>query len=545
MRRIILFIAISIPLILFAQKKDYKTYDKALKYIRKGNPQKAKKLCLKLIKTDSTWNKPHLLLSSIYKNEGNIEEAANYLLNVYNPNNRNHIKGIEEIAGMYFRHGVYVDALYYFNKCIDLQSKQSSTEFLRFRESCLFAIQAKENPVPFNPENMGSNINSNMAEYLPVITADDNIIVFTRRVEEKDQIPQEDFFISYRDRNNIFKASYPFDISPINTALNEGALNFSPDQSMVVYTACDRDEGIGRCDIYYSSSRNWNLSRNLGSNINSKHWESQACFSPDGKYLYFVSNRPGGVGGKDIWVSRIDDGFHKAYNLGPTINTVKDEISPFIHPDNLTFYFSSNGHIGMGDYDIFVSRRADIEQDWGKPQNLGYPINTYLKENSLVVSSDGKTAYYTSNHSGFGKEDIFYFELPENKRAEALSELEVNIISSEKGKEVIFNNVHFENNSFTLDTVSFSELDELSNFLRKNKLMKINIEGHTDNVGGDIENLRLSNNRARSVYNYLINNGISDERLNYKGFGEKRPITTNETEQGRAKNRRTSFVILP
>ena len=544
MRRIILLIVISFPLILFAQKKDYKTYDRALKHIREGNHQKAKKLCLKLIKNDSSWNKPHLLISSIYKNEGKIEEAVSYLLNVYNPDNLEHISGIEQIAILYIKNGFYNEALYYFNKCINFKSSRDSSRFFRFRNNCLFAIKAKENPVSFVSYNMGENINSNMAEYLPVITADDNIIVFTRRVEESDKIPQEDFYISYRGEDKKFQKSYPFDISPINTELNEGAFNFSPDQSMLVYTSCDRPEGIGRCDIYYSTSSNWDLSRNLGPNINSKHWDSQACFSPDGKYLYFVSNRPGGMGGKDIWVSRIDDGFQKAYNLGPSINTIKDEMSPFIHPDNLTFYFSSNGHIGMGDYDIFVSRRADIEQDWGKPKNLGYPINTHLVENSLVVASDGKTAYYTSNHNGFGQEDIFYFELSENNRATELSELEVKIISSQQGKEIILNNVYFENNSFVLDTISFSELDELINLLRKNHSMEIKIEGHTDNIGQDTDNLILSKNRAKSVYDYLVNHGISKARLSYKGFGARRPISTNSTKEGRAQNRRTSFVII-
>ena len=128
------------------------------------------------------------------------------------------------------------------------------------------------------------------------------------------------------------------------------------------------------------------------------HWDSQACFSSDRKFLYFVSNRPGGYGGTDIWISEITkNGFSKAFNAGSTINTEKDEMSPFIHPDNRNLYFSSNGHTGMGDYDLFLCQRNNINSDWQKPKNLGYPINDHKSQNSLVVSTDGKTAFFNSS----------------------------------------------------------------------------------------------------------------------------------------------------
>lgn len=544
MRKFIFLLIISFPLVLFAQKKDYNTYDKALKYIRDKQPDKAKALCLKLIKKDPNWRQPHLLISSIYKNEGDILSAVKYLLNVYNENNLKDVDGIEAVGKLYYENGIYDGALYYFNKCIELK-KRKKIDLLFFIENCLFAINAKKNPVPFNSYNMGSNINSELAEYLPAITADDNKIVFTRRVEEKDKIPQEDFFISNRGLDDSFELSYPFNLSPINTPSNEGALSFSADQSMIIYTACERPDGFGSCDLYLSSSSNWDSAINVGSQINSKYWDSQGCFSPDGRFLYFVSNRPGGFGGKDIWVSEISNRFQRAYNLGPLINTEKDEMSPFLHADNLTLYFASNGHIGMGDYDIFISRREDIEQDWGEPRNLGFPINTHLKENSLIVSSDGQTAYYASDQDGFGKEDIFYFKLPEKSRAQELSKLEMNIITQNSGEEVILNNVHFRNNSYKLEEESFSELNQLIKYLKKNSYVRIRIEGHTDNIGDEKDNLELSSNRAKTVFNYLLENNIIKKRLFYQGFGESSPISDNTTEEGRARNRRTSFVILP
>ena len=210
-----------------------------------------------------------------------------------------------------------------------------------------------------------------------------DLLIVTRRIEEKGG-DNEDFFVSSRREDSTWSKLISLG-KPFNSSLNEGALAYSADKNTVIYTACNRRDGFGSCDLYFSSSDlSWKEVLNAGVNINSKHWESQACFSPDGKYLYFVSNRPGGYGGRDIWVSEISEkGFGKAYNLGPNINTKYDEMSPFIHADNLTLYFASNGHIGMGDYDLFVSRRVNTQKDWQEPKNLGYPINTYLIENSL------------------------------------------------------------------------------------------------------------------------------------------------------------------
>ena len=140
--------------------------------------------------------------------------------------------------------------------------------------------------------------------------------------------------------------------------------------------------------------------------------------------------------------------FSKPNNIGSYINTKYDEMSPFIHIDNQTLYFASKGHVGMGDFDLFMSRKDLNSQKWGSPQNLGFPINTYDVENSLVVSSDGKTAYFTSNKSGFGEEDIFYFELPDELQAKEINELEIDMLTQEKGTEIVLENVHFEHNLF-------------------------------------------------------------------------------------------------
>ena len=198
----------------------------------------------------------------------------------------------------------------------------------------------------------------------------------------------------------------------------------------------------------------------------------------------------------------------------------------------------------LGEFDLFVSRRKNVRQVWGSPENMGYPINTYKVENSLIVATNGKTAYYASDKSGYGFEDIFWFNLPKEKQAHEISDLELKIITQKIGEEVILKSVQFTHNSFEIDESSFAELNKLLAFLNKDSQIKISIEGHTDNVGEEKENQILSENRAIAVYNYLTQNKIAENRLSYKGFGETKPLLSNETESGRMINRRTSFKII-
>jgi outer membrane protein OmpA-like peptidoglycan-associated protein len=437
---------------------------------------------------------------------------------------------------------MYPDAMYHFKKFVAFQSKEAAfyKKAIKHIQDCMFAISAMQNPVAFSPENMGENINSEMAEYLPFISADGKQFVITRKVKGEIDL-QEDFFYSQKDESNNWQKVKK--MSSINSPFNEGAISISADGRFLVFTACNRADSKGSCDLYLQLSEK-EKAFNLES-INSKSWDTQGYFSPDGKYLYFVSNRPGGYGAKDIWISEIgENGFGKPFNAGPIINTEYNEMSPFLHADNLTFYFASDGHIGLGGFDLFVSRRRDVSQDWGTPENMGYPINTHKVENSLIVGTNGKTAYYASDKGGYGLEDIFWFDLPKEKQANEISDLELEIITQKQGEEVILRNVQFSHNSFTLNENSFIELNSLITYLKKNPQIKIQIEGHTDNVGEEKENQILSENRAIAVYNYLTQNNITENRLSYKGFGEQKPLVPNETEKGRKVNRRTSFKII-
>ena len=541
--RKISFILFLVPLVMFSQsQRDQKKYNNIVELIKQNELELAKEESYKLLKKNKDWKKPHLLLSNIFLKEQNYEKGVEEFFKYYNINSQKSSFPVFQLAEVFYKEGVYLEALKYFNISANLSEEEN--KYSHYINNCRFAIDAMENPVKFDFKNMGKNINTENAEYLPFISADGNEFIFTRLLEFEEGMFQEDFYKSEKI-NGDWIESLPMEI---NTIQNEGSVTVSADGSFLIYTACNREDGKGRCDLYLcvkQENGKWSKSENV-SNINSRDWESQACFSPDLRYVYFVSDRRGGYGGDDIWRSEITRfGFSSPENLGLTINTKEDEMSPFFHPDNLTFYFASEGHTGMGDFDLFVSRRLHSDTFWGIPENLGYPINSHNTENSLVVSNDGKTAYFVSDKSGYGKEDIFTFQLPEDKRSTKISELELEIITQNNGNEIILKNVLFETDSYELVETSFIELNTLINYLKKNPKIKIHIEGHTDNISDDKHNLILSDNRAAKVYGYLVDRGVSSERLSYKGYGESKPISTNKTDQGRRQNRRTSFIIIP
>jgi outer membrane protein OmpA-like peptidoglycan-associated protein len=452
---------------------------------------------------------------------------------------------------------------------------------------------------------------------------------------------QEDFYIS-RKKEGIWQTPLPLG-PPINTPENEGAQSISADSKMMVYTVCNRREDYGSCDLYISENKNgkWSDPHNIGTPINSGAWESQPSVAANGDALFFASNRTGSVGGQDIWVSyKQENGeWGQPQNIGKEINTTADETSPFIHPDGQTLYFRSNGHAGMGSFDLFLSRKKE-DGSWGLPENLGYPINTENEEGAMVLSLDGRWAFFHSDRAGGkGALDLYTFEMPIALRPKPVTYLkaivydadtklpivadaQVTDLATKKiytqkttdetgeflvclpiGKDyalkvakkdylfysenfnlpegysidkpfelkiylkkipptilkpitsttpppptaqqpIILKNVFFETGSADLKPISQVELNGLRDLLNLYPAMRIQINGHTDDIGTDSDNMLLSDRRATSVKNYLIQQGISAARLQAKGFGETRPIEPNTTDTGRAKNRRTEFMVL-
>jgi outer membrane protein OmpA-like peptidoglycan-associated protein len=267
----------------------------------------------------------------------------------------------------------------------------------------------------FELHNLGDSINTDVFEYYPSVSLDGDTLFFTRRVNNTN----EDLYYSHRLPDGTWSKAHGLP-GEINTNENEAAQTVSIDGQLMVLDICNSAGGFGGCDLYisYRTPDGWSTPENLGDSINTEFREAGPSISPDKKDLYFSSNRPGGYGGLDLYVSHHLPNGHwsAAENMGPVLNTIGDESTPFIHVDNQTLYFNSNGHPGYGNGDLFVSRRQP-DGSWGKPENLGYPINTIDDEGSLVIASDGKTAYYSSDRAdGKGGYDIYTFVMREDIR---------------------------------------------------------------------------------------------------------------------------------
>lgn len=277
-------------------------------------------------------------------------------------------------------------------------------------------------PIPVNITNLGDSINTTYADHSPVISADENTLIFTSRRpgstggdKTDDDEFFEDIYVSYRKADNSW--STPVSVSPnINTRTHEASVGLTADaQTLLIY----KDMNGG--DIYFSTldGNNWTFPQQMGSDINTPSFETSACLSPDGNTLYFVSDRKeGSMGGRDIWkcVKLPNGKWSKAVNVGAPINTPYDEESPFIHPSGNVLFFSSKGHQSIGGFDIFFSSRND-ENGWDEPLNIGYPINTTDDDICYVTSPDGKRGYYSSAYraEGYGDKDIYMISIPERK----------------------------------------------------------------------------------------------------------------------------------
>lgn len=291
-----------------------------------------------------------------------------------------------------------------------------------------FVSNAKSNPVPFNPVRWDDKVNSKHLEYLPSV-AIDGTVIFTRRINGV-----EDIYICHRDLEGVFSTPQLMDIGPVNG--NIGAHFINPEGNLLFVSIDDQQNGYGSYDLYYSIKNNdqWSKLKNLGQTVNSNRRDIQPCLSADGKELYFVSDRSGGIGGTDIYVTRLVD--HKWSTpelLSEVFNTSLNEESPFIHPDGKTFYYRSDGRVGMGDFDIYVTRK-DAGQ-WQPPSNIGYPINTETSEGALFVDIHGQKAYYASD-AGLDNLDIFEFDLPYEHRPDPITYALINVYDAMTGKPI-------------------------------------------------------------------------------------------------------------
>nr|MBS0036778.1 OmpA family protein [Saprospiraceae bacterium] len=526
-----------------------------------------------------------------------------------------------------FYNGEFSDARESFRIFLEVDSdsylKSRGKRWLRSAE---FAEEAVKDPVEFEPKIVDIPLADYQSVYLPMKSFDGDRFFYTLREKGRERL-----VFSYIQGEGEYSPHRQFNI--LDNFPHTAASTLSPDGELMLLTICNHPTSMGSCDIYvaYQRGGQWQGPFNIGSPVNSSSWESQPNFGPDGRTFYFSSDRPGGFGGRDIWKSEIlDDGsFSDPVNLGPDINSAGNEGSPFMHPDGQTFYFKSDGHPGMGDFDLFLSRKSR-DGNWLEPQNLGYPINTPYHDGAIFIDSDGKTAYMASDRlqpmEKRGIYRIFSFDLHSDAQSTPVTYLkafvvdaytkqpltaEVSMVELRTGEEVysgtlgssgilfsvlraggtytfnaslegyqftsfrfepdstataddpylltvelnpideitetdkgiVLRNVLFEFGSHELDASSYSELDRLASYLLANDQLEVEIHGHTDNIGDPDHNMELSEHRAAEVVNYLIDKNVDPDRITGRGFGENKPVASNETEEGRAQNRRTEMVV--
>lgn len=532
-------------------------------------------------------------------------------------------------------------------------------------DECEVAKEMISHPIRIFVDNLGKGVNSKYPEYGPFINADEDVLMFTSsrdnttggKIDNHDLKYFEDIYIAKKSGEIWRDAVNPG--KPLNTDSHDAIVGVSPDgKHALIYKGEDNGGDLFECRI--NEEGEWGNPKRLPKEVNTKYHESSACFSPDMEGLYFVSDKPGGFGGSDIYYTslRIKGNREKldyedAVNLGAVINTPYDEEGVFMDVEGKTLYFSSEGHNSMGGFDVFKSTLVDGK--WTKPENMGYPLNTPDDDIFFSFSRDGRHAYYSSfDETGYGNRDIYMItllgpekevrfmddydplafktipvkedlmmdkvelkefqltivkgtimdavtlvplggipvEIYDNALGRVISSFQSNTETGEYlvslpsgrnygfsarakdylfhsenliipptttvqeitlnmllnkikvGSKIILRNIFFDFNKTTLRPTSTGELDRLAKMLKDIPKLKIEISGHTDNVGSDAYNKKLSEGRAKAVVDYLIKKGIASDRLTFVGYGESQPIESNDTEEGRQMNRRTEFKVL-
>lgn len=459
------------------------------------------------------------------------------------------------------------------------------------------------------PETINTIHDEGLASLSPL----EDQLYFTRRVGVKESI-----LISHLTKTYSWSNPVGFEIP--ETGSRVGAHTFAADGKKVIFTACDRPDSRGRCDLYESilqKDGQWSPPINLGNNINTASWESQPCLSFDGRILIYCSTREGGKGGSDLWMSfQVAEGWSYPINLS-SINSSGDEKSPFLHADGKTLFFASNGRIETyGGLDLYVTHYLAERKAWEVPDNLGSSINSPANESGLTINARGTRGLINRSVSNRG-EDIFEIQVNPSWKATPMSVVEIRgpslkntnfnwtltdlhlgqslpdqwlrindstvllafdvrfqhafmgkapgflpislsltdsnpsiqfqEVIPEKisvGKEVTLANIFFKTASSELDAESETELDFLATWIRENPNWKFEIAGHTDDSGKSNDNLILSQKRAEIVKEGLIKRKVSSAVLTAVGYGSKVPAASNDSQEGKAKNRRTVLKVV-
>ena len=631
LRILLVFVLMFFSVGIFAQsnKKAEDLLTEAKKQLSAKNYPGTIKICKQILTIDPLFKDAHLTIADAYSQIDSVN------LEIFHLNKAGEIGRewdvVFRLGEAYYKKQDYFDALRYYNIYSDFKYIPEKRQFLLACKmaSCKFEIySASKNEVKSISSAGGGTVSAD-DEFWPTPTTDGKALVFRRVPKDLSQQPGEEFYKAIPDSEmwNITKLvndSIMFD--------NEGMIKLSADSKILFFTACNRPDGLGDCDIYLVKFENgkWGNPVNAGSLLNSEKWDGQPNYYSGINTLFFASERNGGKGKKDIWKAELtgfSDGglpeWKNPVNLGNMINTTGNEVSPFIFGNKHILYFASDGHPGLGGMDLF-SAEIDPLGNTSNLKNLGYPINTNYDDDGLTLNHISDTTYFTSARQTEKGMEIFAFNLDrglatapvayvkvkvtdaktkkavqtevklefqpfKNNRFQTqetdvkgetmfslqlnrnyaftvsapgymylskfLNESKVNSIENpqvleiqlqpiEIGAEVQLYNIYYETDSFRILPQSESELQNLVTFMKNNSKMKIEIQGHTDSSGNAEANRILSERRAKSVVDYLVKNGITLNRLKSGGYGDKIPIASNETPEGRMLNRRTTIKIL-
>ena len=599
-----------------------KWYESASQLIKERKFEEGISLYKKCLIKEPTFKEAHWSLASVYKNLGDLETSFYHLDQYYSMAEKSVIsaKKLMILMEQYFNQGLYVKA----KECL-VQLKRYrmpvDQEDSLLMASITYAFKNHKGESLPLPKALPSSVNRFYTQYFPTLTVDNNTLIFTKRAGYSGSY-DEDLVVSQRETGVWSPAKLLS--KNIYSEFNEGAASISANGRTLIFTMCDKGKTIGSCDLFISRKYGevWSSPENLGEVVNSKNWDSQPSLEADGKTLYFSSDRLGGLGKRDIWYTQLQDNtWTQPKNMGSIINTVKDDVTPFIHTNGENFIFASNGRVGYGGFDLFMSELK--ESKWQVPKNLGSSINNNLNQLSFIISADGSTAYFSQDFKTeqgklkshivqlsiasdsllkrtssyiFGRvidaiskepleakielfdistNELKYSTFSDSTSGEyffALNEglsygvyagakgyffedfridiqksisgeadtLDIALSPLKVGESMILENIYFELASYELTKNSLSELETVASFLVENRV-HVQIEGHTDQTGDPRYNQKLSEQRAKSVYEFLIEFGISPDRLSFIGLGATQPVELDPIL--RYKNRRIEFRI--
>lgn len=610
-------------------KKAQEAYEQAGKRYAERKPAEALDLYQKALERDPTFGEAAFQIARLYEADRQPERAAEWYRKAVElrPASPVTLPAYAWLGSFYLKKGAYAEAKTALEAVVAKAPQGTfSRRANRQLETVRFAEEAMKKPLTFRVNRLPDAVNAFDSQYFPVLTADRETMIFTGIATP---LGDEDLYVSRWVEDGGW--SKPVSLSGvINTPDNEGTAAISADGRTLVFTVCQgKRRGFGNCDLYASYRRGdeWSEPENLGADVNSPSWDSQPALSADGRTLYFVSDRPGGVGKRDLWVCQreADGRWGAARNLGKAVNTPEDDVSPFLHANGRTLFFASEGYVGLGGFDVWMTEWDG--NAWAKPENLGYPLNTHEDQVGLFITADGKKGFYSVEErveKDRRRSAMYECDIPDGlsarfKRANVLKglvtdaktrqplEAEVELfnlktkvlegrVSSDpttgsyavvlpeggeyavtvgragyffkslsfdfsaksggderldlpleplkKDAHEALNNVFFESGKWELDEKSKPELDQLARLLKANPALRLEISGHTDDVGDDKRNLDLSLKRANAVRDYLTAAGIDPKRLETKGYGETRPEVPNTSDEARRQNRRMEARIL-